>query len=104
MFFSEKLKKISKIQHCFFSRNNGVSKGIYESLNCGIGSNDLRENVQKNDIFLEGYCVLLSTKHGEIVMILSHKVSLYISPGSTFCIPLSKVFQVAAGLKSTQQD
>ena len=32
----------------FFSRNNGVSKGIYESLNCGIGSNDLRENVQKN--------------------------------------------------------
>ncbi len=48
MFFSEKLKKISKIQHCFFSRNNGVSKGIYESLNCGIGSNDLRENVQKN--------------------------------------------------------
>ena len=36
------------IKHCFFSRKNGVSKGIYESLNCGIGSNDKEENVKKN--------------------------------------------------------
>ena len=38
MFYSAKLKKNNKIQHCFFSRKNGVSGGIYESLNCGIGS------------------------------------------------------------------
>ena len=48
MFYSEKLKKDSTIQHCFFSRKNGVSKGIYESLNCGIGSKDQKESIQKN--------------------------------------------------------
>jgi hypothetical protein len=48
MFFSKKLKKFKNIKHCFFSRNNGFSKGIYQSLNCGAGSNDLKKNVIKN--------------------------------------------------------
>ncbi len=48
MFYSNNLKKNNQIQHCFFSRNNGNSQGIYESLNCGIGSKDKKENVQKN--------------------------------------------------------
>jgi len=48
MFFSSKLKKFININHCFFSRKNGFSKGLYESLNCGIGSNDQKENVIKN--------------------------------------------------------
>ena len=48
MFFSSKLKKFENVKHCFFSRKNGVSKGIYESLNCGIGSKDQKENVEKN--------------------------------------------------------
>ena len=48
MFFSKKLKKFKNIRHCFFSRKNGVSKGIYESLNCGLGSKDNKENVLKN--------------------------------------------------------
>jgi len=48
MFYSEKLKNQKTIQHCFFSRKNGTSKGIYESLNCGIGSKDDGESVQKN--------------------------------------------------------
>ena len=47
MFYSENLKK-NNIEHCFFSRKNGTSRGIYESLNCGIGSNDKKLNVQKN--------------------------------------------------------
>ena len=47
MFFSKKLQKFKNIKHCFFSRKNGVSKGIYESLNCGIGSKDQEENVKK---------------------------------------------------------
>ena len=47
MFYSEKLKKNNEIQHGFFSRKNGVSKGIYESLNCGIGSNDKRKMLKK---------------------------------------------------------
>ena len=48
MFFSKKLKKFENIKHCFFSRKNGFSKGYYESLNCGLGSNDKKENVLKN--------------------------------------------------------
>ena len=48
MFFSEKLKKFRNVKHCFFSRKNGVSRGYYESLNCGLGSNDKKENVSKN--------------------------------------------------------
>ena len=48
MFFSEKLKKFGNLKHCFFSRKNGVSKGYYESLNCGSGSGDKKENVSKN--------------------------------------------------------
>ena len=48
MFFSKKLKKFENIKHCFFSRKNGFSKGYYESLNCGLGSNDKIENILKN--------------------------------------------------------
>ena len=48
MFFSKKLSKFSNLKHCFFSRKNGVSNGIYKSINCGIGSKDAKENVLKN--------------------------------------------------------
>ena len=48
MYYSKKLKKIKEIKHCFFSRKNGFSKGIYRGLNCGKGSNDKKRNVKKN--------------------------------------------------------
>jgi hypothetical protein len=48
MFFSKKLQKFENLKHCFFSRKNGFSKGCYASLNCGLGSSDKKENVQKN--------------------------------------------------------
>ena len=48
MFFSNQLKNISNLKHCFFSRKNGVSKGIYNSLNCGLGSKDDKKNVIQN--------------------------------------------------------
>ena len=48
MFFSKQLKNISNLKHCFFSRKNGVSKGIYNSLNCSINSKDNKENVIQN--------------------------------------------------------
>ena len=48
MFLSNKLKKFKKIKHCFFSKNNGYSKGFYKGLNCGIGSQDNKKNVKKN--------------------------------------------------------
>ena len=48
MFYSKKLKKFKKINHCFFSRKNGFSKGIYKSLNCGRGSMDNKIKIRKN--------------------------------------------------------
>jgi len=48
MFYSKKLKKFKNINHCFFSRKKGYSKGIYQSLNCGRGSKDKKSNINKN--------------------------------------------------------
>jgi hypothetical protein len=39
---------VPRIAHGFFGRRGGVSKGIYESLNCGPGSKDARDNVMEN--------------------------------------------------------
>ena len=54
MFYSKNLKKLRKIKHCFFSKKNGFSKGIYKSLNCGTGSKDKKKNIKKNLIFVSG--------------------------------------------------
>ena len=48
MFYSKKLKNFKKLKHCFFSKKNGFSKGIYSGLNCGRGSRDNKKNVRKN--------------------------------------------------------
>ena len=48
MIKSKKLSKFSDIDHGFFNQKGGVSKGIYKSLNCGIGSKDQKNNVRRN--------------------------------------------------------
>ena len=48
MLNSKRLSKFSEISHSFFNKNGGVSKGIYKSLNCGVGSKDKKNNVKKN--------------------------------------------------------
>ena len=53
MFYSKKLKRFKELKHCFFSRRNGYSIGIYKSLNCGHGSKDKKKNVQKKS---KTYC------------------------------------------------
>ncbi|WP_417317414.1 peptidoglycan editing factor PgeF [Emcibacter sp.] len=42
------LNDVKGIRHGFFTRNGGSSSGIYESLNCGIGSRDYQEDVLAN--------------------------------------------------------
>ncbi len=37
-----------KLRHGFFTRQGGVSQGIYASLNCGLGSKDDRDHVAEN--------------------------------------------------------
>lgn len=38
----------NSVQHAFFGRHGGVSEKLYNSLNCGLGSNDAPESVQEN--------------------------------------------------------
>lgn len=42
------LNDVSRVRHGFFTRQGGVSDGIYESLNCGYGSGDDAEKVTAN--------------------------------------------------------
>ena len=45
---SPALSDIKNLRHGFFTREGGVSGGIYASLNCGPGSGDAIENVMEN--------------------------------------------------------
>lgn len=51
------------VRHGFFTRKGGVSKGVYESLNCGPGSNDDRKNVFENRARVAAF---LTGKPGQI--------------------------------------
>ena len=42
------LLALAGVQHGFFGRRGGVSAGIYDSLNCGPGSNDAPDAVREN--------------------------------------------------------
>ena len=42
------LAGLGRIRHGFFTREGGVSEGLYGSLNCGFGSGDLPERVAEN--------------------------------------------------------
>lgn len=42
------LAEIGGVAHGFFTREGGVSAGIYDSLNCGTGSKDARADVLEN--------------------------------------------------------
>jgi YfiH family protein len=48
MIVSDLFKDMDGIRHGFFTREGGVSKGIYASLNCGFGSSDRPEDVRQN--------------------------------------------------------
>ena len=79
MFFSKKLKKLN-VPHCFFSRNSGFSRGIYKSLNCGIGSNDNKKLVRKNIRFVESFLKikknnlkLMYQTHSSKILKINHK-------------------------------
>ena len=42
------LDEIPGLRHAFFTRKGGVSQGVYDSLNVGVGSRDDPEAVQEN--------------------------------------------------------
>jgi len=66
MFKSKLLNKFDEIEHGFFNSKGGYSNGIYESLNCGIGSKDLRKNVFRN---LEKVAKQINTTKQNIILL-----------------------------------
>ena len=48
MIISKSLSKFKNISHGFFGSQGGYSKGIYKSLNCGLGSSDKKKDIKKN--------------------------------------------------------
>lgn len=42
------LNRLDGVRHAFFSREGGVSEGLYASLNCGLGSRDDPSRVTEN--------------------------------------------------------
>ena len=83
MFFSKKLQKFENIKHCFFSRKHGISQGIYESLNCGLGSDDNKENVLKNLELVSNKInckkdslITLNQKHTDLVIHFKNEISV----------------------------
>ncbi|MDP4795616.1 MAG: peptidoglycan editing factor PgeF [Rhodospirillales bacterium] len=48
MIKAQNLSRDPAVRHMFFSRQGGISSGIYFSLNCGLGSSDLRPAVVDN--------------------------------------------------------
>ena len=80
MFYSKKLKKIKALNHCFFSKKNGFSTGMYNSLNCGLGSNDSKLNIKKNlDLVSKkmkiknNNLVLMNQSHSNKVIVINKK-------------------------------
>lgn len=51
----QSLSRLAGIRHGFFTREGGVSQGLYASLNCGLGSSDERAAVIENRRRVAGF-------------------------------------------------
>ena len=66
MIQSKLLSKYKNISHGFFNNLGGCSKGIYKSLNCGIGSKEKKKNVKTN---LSIVCNKVGCKNSNLVLL-----------------------------------
>ena len=66
MLKSKKLSKFKRIEHGFFNRKGGFSKGIYKSLNCGLGSKDKIQDVKKN---IEKVCLKIGCNKNKLILL-----------------------------------
>ncbi len=48
MITAPSLKRFDRVRHGFFTRQGGVSEGVFQSLNCGFGSGDNPEHIAGN--------------------------------------------------------
>jgi YfiH family protein len=66
VFEAKAIAALDGISHGFFTREGGVSDGVYQTLNCGYGSNDLHERVAENRRRVASH---LDAAHDDIVTV-----------------------------------
>ena len=66
MIKSKLIGKYKNISHGFFNKSGGHSDGIYRSLNCGKGSKDNKNNINKN---LKKICQKIGCSKSKLVLL-----------------------------------
>lgn len=66
---AKSLSGVEAIRHGFFTREGGVSGGIYASLNCGLGSKDTTQDVMENRRLV---CQKLDIEPGSLITPYQH--------------------------------
>jgi len=66
MIKSKLISKYKNVSHGFFNKLGGYSDGIYKSLNCGTGSKDNKNNINKN---LKKVCKKISCTKSKLVLL-----------------------------------
>lgn len=77
------------IRHGFFTREGGVSGGLYGSLNCGLGSKDERDRVLQNRAYVAG----------SLGVAADRLVALY-QVHSPHCVVVERSFEHGQGQKA----
>lgn len=91
---SSVLSQFSAIRHGFFNRQNGLSQGIYASLNCGLGSDDNPEHIQKNRKLVADY---FASSMDSVVLCTAYQIH------SNHCYAITTKDDAKAVLKSPPQ-
>ncbi len=74
-----KKKNYKKFKFCFFSRNGGISKKNFFSLNCAYNKKDSKQNVEKNRLLVrKKFCakkkiILMNQVHSNRIIIVNEK-------------------------------
>ncbi len=72
--FRDKSLNHSALEHGFFGRRGGTSKGIYQGLNVGLGSDDNKDDVYTNRLLLTNELGITPSKLHTLYQIHSNKV------------------------------
>ncbi len=75
MISSKFLNQTNVVNHGFFNKKNGFSKGIYKSLNCGKGSFDSKKNIKKNLTYVKKK--IISKKNNIALLYQIHSSKFY---------------------------
>ncbi|CAN5334802.1 peptidoglycan editing factor PgeF [soil metagenome] len=86
-FASPRLSAISGLRHAFFTREGGVSGGIYSSLNGGIGSDDDPAHVTENRRRMAGHLGVPPAQFLTVFQIHSPDVAVATAPWDTASRP-----------------